>query len=371
MKRRFLTLTTHILTLFFALSTTICSAQEAIDYQNWMEKLDETVTIDRLSIPGAHDACTSKLSLSGKTQSKTLQQQLALGVRFFDLRPRWDGKNLYIYHGIMKTSVKFNDALQTLCQFLDDHPQEFLFVIMRHESDGATDSQKKAWPAEMYKSLDAKRQYIVDFSPNLTVKDMRGKILVISRDTYDNGPLGAYLQGGGDNTVFDRTMRAASGAWMTTTTQDMYNVSAKGALNNKVEEINKLLDRSLSGSEHRLFINHASGYSKTLLGISTEAGIKECARTCNAAIVSYMEGKKGPMGFILMDFAGDDSNNFMGQTLIDVIIRSNTFRVVTTVEKTENQPEASTFYTLQGLPASPSHRGLVIVNGKKKLLKKI
>lgn len=293
------------------------------DYKKWMAGLDDNMFLWRLSIPAAHDACTSGQSGSAKTQTYNLAGQLERGVRMFDLRPRWDGSNMYIYHGITKTSVKFNDALQTLCTFLDENPSEFLFVIMRHEDDGASNAQKEAWPDQMYECLNAKRSYIIDYSPTLTVKEMRGKLLVMSRNHYTDGPIGSYLEGGGDNSVYDREIAGPDNARMRITTQDMYKVDGDGQLANKVSEIKNLLNRSVASNEgdYRLYFNHTSGYSQTFFGISTSAGVQECAKTCNKAVIDYMDGKTGPMGFILMDFAGD--NNYYGQQLIDLIINNN------------------------------------------------
>ena len=95
----------------------------AIDYQNWMQPLDDNLFLSRLSIPGAHDAATSSCSSSGMTgsahtQTYTIARQLERGVRIFDLRPVWNGSDMVIYHGIVSTRVKFNDALNTLCNFL-------------------------------------------------------------------------------------------------------------------------------------------------------------------------------------------------------------------------------------------------------------
>ena len=301
----------------------------AIDYLNWMQALDDNLFLNRLSIPGSHDAATSSCSSSGltgsaHTQTYTIAQQLEHGVRMFDLRPSWDGSNMVINHGIVSTGVKFNDALTTLCNFLDSHPKEFLFVIMRHEDDNENDSKKAQWPVEMQKCLAAKSQYIIDYSPTLTVRDMRGKLLVMSRNTYNDGPIGGYLNGGGDNSTYDRTLSGTSGAYMTMTTQDMYDVAASGQLTQKVNAIKSLLDRSTSEKEYRLYLNHASGYSKkgSFFGISysTFEGVQECARTCNKAFIDYMKGKKGPMGFVMMDFAGDD--DYQGQELIDLIINN-------------------------------------------------
>lgn len=315
--------------LFISLFICLLKVQ-AIDYMNWMQALDDNLFLSRLSIPGSHDAATSSCSSSGltgsaHTQTYTIAQQLEHGVRMFDLRPAWNGKDMVIYHGIVSTDVKFDDALTTLCNFLKAHPKEFLFVIMRHEDDSEGSSEKSQWPAEMQKCLSAKSQYIIDYSPTLTVRDMRGKLLVMSRNTYNGGPIGGYLNGGGDNSVYDRTLLGTSGAYMYMSTQDMYDVAASGQLVQKVAAIKSLLDRSTSEKEYRFFLNHASGYSKktSFLGYSFSSfeGVQECARTCNKAFIDYMKDKTGPMGFVLMDFAGDDS--YQGQELIDVIINNN------------------------------------------------
>lgn len=316
---------------FLLLSFFLCLLPiQAIDYLNWMKDLDDNLFLSRLSIPGSHDAATSSCSSSGltgsaHTQTYTIAQQLEHGVRMFDLRPAWDGNEMIIYHGIVSTGVKFNDVLTTLCNFLVAHPKEFLFVIMRHEDDSESDGQKAEWPNQMGESLSAKKQYIIDYSPTLTVRDMRGKLLLMSRNTYTGGPIGGYLNGGGDNSTYDRTLSGTSGAYMNMTTQDMYDVAASGQLSQKVSAIKSLLARSLAEKEYRLFMNHASGYSKktSIFGISFSSyeGVQECARTCNKAFIDYMKGKTGPMGFVMMDFAGDDS--YQGQELIDLIINNN------------------------------------------------
>lgn len=313
----------RFITILSAILLALAITAQDINHNRWMNGLDDNMFLWRLSIPGTHDACTSGQSGSAKTQTYAIAQQLEKGVRMFDLRPRWDGSNMYIYHGISKTNVKFNDALQTFCTFLDNNPTEFLFIIMRHEEDGASSSQKTAWPTQIYNCLDAKRKYLIDYSPTLTVREMRGKILLMSRNHYDNGPIGAYLEGGGDNTVYDRRIEGPTGASMKITTQDIYNASGSGKLNEKTDEIKKLLDRSTASNEsdYRLYINHTSGYSQTFFGISTSAGVQECAKTSSQAIIDHMEGKIGPMGFIMMDFAGDDKYN--GQKLIDLIINNN------------------------------------------------
>ena len=301
----------------------------AIDYLNWMQTLDDNLRLPSLSIPGSHDAATSSCSSGGlagsaHTQTYTIAQQLEHGVRMFDLRPAWDGSDLIIYHGIISTKVKFSDALTTLCDFLDAHPQEFLFVIMRHENDSESDNQKQEWPTQMGQYLKEVKPYIINFSPSLKVKNLRGKLLLMSRDTYEGGPYGGYLSGGGDNSVYDRKLTGRTGTYMTMSTQDMYDVAESGQLDQKVNAIKTMLANSIKDKKNCLYLNHASGYSQknSIFGItfSTYEGVQECARTCNKAIIDYMQDKTGPMGFIMMDFAGDDE--YQGQELIDLIINN-------------------------------------------------
>ena len=385
-----------LLSLFFCLLPI-----RAIDYQNWMKDLDDNLLLKSLSIPGAHDAATSACSSSGltgsaHTQTYTIAQQLAHGVRMFDLRPAWDGKDMVIYHGIVSTGVKFSDALTTLCDFLDAYPQEFIFVIMRHEDDGESDNQKAEWPKQMGKYLTEAKQYIIDFSPTLTVRDMRGKLLVMSRNTYDGGPLGGYLSGGSDNAVYDRKLTGPSGAYMTMSTQDMYDVAASGQLAKKVTAIKSMLATSIKERNNCLYLNHASGYSKktSIFGytFSSYEGVQECARTCNKAIIDYMQGKTGPMGFVMMDFAGDDE--YQGQELIDLIINNchNTSiqyqekqdAIIEVKEETATSPvggkaavydlsgrkinsQLSTFNFQLSPVNSQLRTGLFVIDGKKKI----
>ena len=85
----------HLFIILFALILSLSGKAQVSDYQNWMSQLDDNAFICQLSIPGAHDACASSFSfpssiaaaVSGKVQTKSVEQMLPLGVRAFDLRP--------------------------------------------------------------------------------------------------------------------------------------------------------------------------------------------------------------------------------------------------------------------------------------------
>ena len=51
-----------VLLLLSALVMSLTIKAQVSDYQNWMSQLDDNAFICQLSIPGAHDACSSSFS---------------------------------------------------------------------------------------------------------------------------------------------------------------------------------------------------------------------------------------------------------------------------------------------------------------------
>ena len=124
----------------FLETATACLADD------WMGQLDDNVFLTQISIPGTHDSATGEGWTGflgqmvgpsmGLTQELTIAQQLDCGVRAFDLRPCVQDNELVINHGVLQTKAKFPETLKQLCQFVKEHPTEFVIVVMRHESDG-------------------------------------------------------------------------------------------------------------------------------------------------------------------------------------------------------------------------------------------
>ncbi|KAK3687514.1 phosphatidylinositol-specific phospholipase [Podospora appendiculata] len=72
----------------------------AYSLSSWMSTLPASVLVSRLTIPGTHDSCARSNIPFVRTQYLSITQQLALGIRFLDLRlrKRGDGQ-LFCYHG--------------------------------------------------------------------------------------------------------------------------------------------------------------------------------------------------------------------------------------------------------------------------------
>ena len=51
-----------VLLILSALLVSLTGKAQVSDYQNWMSGLDDNAFICQLSIPGAHDACSSSFS---------------------------------------------------------------------------------------------------------------------------------------------------------------------------------------------------------------------------------------------------------------------------------------------------------------------
>ena len=103
---------------------------------NWMTPLDNNIYVSQLSIPGTHDSATKECGLSqGRCQDFTIAEQLAMGIRVFDLRPTSD---LTIYHGEISCSITLQEVWEAFNDFLDANPGEFIFAIVKWESEGDT-----------------------------------------------------------------------------------------------------------------------------------------------------------------------------------------------------------------------------------------
>ncbi|MBQ2300844.1 MAG: phosphatidylinositol-specific phospholipase C domain-containing protein, partial [Bacteroidaceae bacterium] len=132
-----------VLLVIFSFFVVLAAKAQVTNYQNWMAQLDDDAFVCQLSIPGAHDACSSSFSsgdaflayFSGKVQSKTIETMLTSGVRLFDLRPAVNGSKLSVYHGTLQTTYDFNPVMEELRDYVSQHPSEFCVVVMRHETD--------------------------------------------------------------------------------------------------------------------------------------------------------------------------------------------------------------------------------------------
>lgn len=171
-----------------------------------MADLPDNMFVAHVSIPGAHDFATGEENWAGDiysssgnasstTQAVTMREQLDRGIRGIDLRPGLHSDDLlYCYHGIARTTKKLEEAVDDMVAFLQKHPKEFFVVhffrgnVYNSSSESGagrkvSDADRARYNSELKRIFEEKYgQYVVNFEPNLTVKEARGKMVLFTRD---------------------------------------------------------------------------------------------------------------------------------------------------------------------------------------------
>ena len=320
---------------------------------NWMKDLPDDAYLVDLSIPGAHDAATGHGwtglagtlggPSTGTTQDIDIPEQWKLGVRAFDLRPNVNGSRLAINHGVLQTKLYFDDAIKTLCGFLRDNPSEFIVIHMLYAQKDNFESNKAKY-STMLKALlesDDVKDYLIDFRRDLTVKDMRGKMLIISRDPYDTTPYtGGFFNGWGNGICWDISISGKNGASAPLHVQDLSEVyDNENNVSLDAKKKAAIIDLLNFSTKHVAInpedvvwsFNLPSGYNNK--GTSSSNGYRANAVNTHQVFIDYLkENSAGPTGVVLMDYVGVDNSkgngtqtvyNTRGLELLNDLIQNN------------------------------------------------
>ena len=101
------------------------------DYSNWMENIKDDALVNEIVMPGSHDAGSYKMVWLGETQQFNIEQQLKMGVRYFDLRVNKKDDKYIIFHSIIN-GVEFIPILETIKNFVIENPTETLLLDFQH-----------------------------------------------------------------------------------------------------------------------------------------------------------------------------------------------------------------------------------------------
>ena len=309
---------------------------------NWITPLDGNIYVSQISIPGSHDAATGEEmgSIIGDvfaaTQEQTLQTQWNLGIRCFDLRPAiWSHANetggifgigatytpeLYLYHAVCRVDLSWAEAMNTLKANLMTNPGEFAIVLFRHESEndlagidvsGLTNKNNNDTDFNNYMTswVDANKDIIVDWKPDLTIDECRGKIILISRfnGSWSYGCFTGWSHDAAGTTTTLQNADKSQSATMYV--QDYYNPSGHDT---KWTSIQKYLDISKTfhtdaAKVNHWMINHCSGY----VGTSTSETYRQNAAAQNPKLIEYITSDEweGSTGIMLFDYSGASLSN--------------------------------------------------------------
>lgn len=280
-------------------------------YASWMSYLPDDALLSALSIPGTHDAATSTLNLWSKCQSLSLGAQLNAGVRCFDLRPTGTD-DLMIYHGT-STGVTFDEAIAAMDRYLAACPSEGCIVQMQRQGDAGNDATFRSRMGDYLNSSSAYRDRFVDFRPDLTLGELRGKILVLTRSDYDGALVGGKIASWQDD-VTDQISSIVNGS-----------ASAKLFIQDKYGGTTRY--RQQEECDHRL---SGQGAWKGGVGVALQLhelgdgrrDDSEDERTdAQSRHRDYLKAHPGCTGVVMMDFAGD--TDVSGDELLRAIIDQN------------------------------------------------
>ena len=372
---------------------------------DWMEQLDDNRLVTDLSLPGTHDAATAEGwsgladvnlgsalfgDLMARAQDLTIAEQWAVGVRVFDIRPQKDEDVLRCMHGISGTKLLVGDFFAEIRDLLAASPTEFAIVATKIDTT-AGEPEVVEW-APMFSALiqsDSLRQCFVEFNPRLTVEDVRGKILLLSRNKYADVPLGGFITGWSSDKDFANqqggTITGSDGSSCPLWMQDYYepNSDREG----KDQAILRMLDatmaRDLTVDNPAWVMNYTAGNTQTFLS----DGYRENAVYAHQVMLDYLadESHNGSTGIVFMDYAGvdvsksatsDEMFNVKGLQLVQALIAQNFRQTPTGIVSIENDylrvgNGADVWYTLDGrkLPGKPTQKGIYINSGKKIFVK--
>ncbi len=305
---------------------------------DWMKHLNDNLTLSQLSLPGTHDTMAHKADLTGlditRTQTMDLWSQLVSGIRVLDIRLHYEdsGKAFTIYHGAVHVGYNLDDVLTTVQKFLREHPSETVLMRLKQEESSADDEQMQTLFDIYYNKY--KDMFYRNNSQNPTLKDMRGKCVILS----DVLSLNSYG-------ISCRDIN----------TQDDYYLGSNWDLYAKWEKIKNQINQSDQSNNSVLYMNYSSGSgwvfpyfvasghsdpgtgSDRLSTILTEPAFHDYypdfprGSSFGGMATIYFEGANTLTADYLVNnrigYCGMVMADFPGQRLIDAIINCNPFAV--------------------------------------------
>ncbi|MFI9271429.1 phosphatidylinositol-specific phospholipase C [Kitasatospora sp. NPDC052896] len=180
-------------------------AAELPPASDWLGALDAACPLSCLTIPGSHDTCSRHGGPLARTQTLSVPDQLAAGVRFLDIRCRAISGVFAIHHSQVFQQIFFGDVLNACQDFLAEHPGETVLMRVKQEYSTVSDadfaaifaSYRTRWPGLFWAEQRIPR-----------LGEVRGRIVVLADSSGLPGiPWGGALTDIEDDyqigTVFD------------------------------------------------------------------------------------------------------------------------------------------------------------------------
>lgn len=308
---------------------------------DWLGMVKDETKVCRLSIPGTHDTMTGMgfyqpelkyvFNTTAISQVSTFEEQMACGIRFFDIRPvvsidtlatiPAEKQILRLAHGISEIDMTFEEAIDQMQRYLKAHPTEFF--IAKIQADNGLENQNN-WTVLLDKVLSKQKYqglFVDNWRPDISVGEMRGKILWMSR--FDLRPLNAlfhypvvYCDWPDEDPDIDENLtptaqRSCAIYNMNDTTvkatlykQDYYKSDTEQRMKNKQQTVIDMMRsaREATAKDENIWIvNHCSAYTEV-----SPRGYLTNAANVHPLVINELQGKEGTVGIMPIDMACHD-----------------------------------------------------------------
>lgn len=355
----------------------------------WMNSLDPNIYLTELSIPGSKmTAETAENGASNPYQATTIEQQYKDGVRAFILQTQRD------YRGDLNVS-RINKPLTTVLDEISNYlktsqaqgKNEFAFVLITYNSGSGS---QKDWMTSLQTTINGISEDVIykqEITPNTTLGDVFGKIVVkcnYNEDEMVNGLttsapmlytqwLVPYVEGGLDM-PWGNPFNATNLKWLyqevTTVTETDKNTcsewegladkvekyKAEDSKENKVAYIKDLFKKSLDayksenhntwfmndlGGEYRWCTDQHDFWDRTH---DIHIDVETLTKDLNQLGIDELQNRaeNAGLGLIFMNFAnrGTTGQAYKSDLLLQTIIDNN-FKFALRKKPTRNTPAPS------------------------------
>ena len=303
---------------------------------DWLGMVKDETKVCKLSIPGTHDTMTGMgfyqpglkyvFDMTAISHVSTLEEQLNCGIRFFDIRPVVSTdtiakkKILRLTHGISELNVTLEQTIDWLQAYLKAHPSEFF--IAKLQFDNGFEDQKDLFPllSDVFHMSKYKGLFFENWRPDITVGEMRGKILWLSR--YDLRPLNTLYNfpivycdwpDEDPDVKEDLDPEAQRNCAMYNMNdesikarlykQDYYKTTNAKRMQNKIKTVIDMMHsaREIKEDENIWVVNHCSAYTEV-----SPRGYLTNASNLHPNVIEDLQKYEGTVGITPMDMSCHD-----------------------------------------------------------------
>ena len=304
---------------------------------DWLSMVRDETKVCKLTIPGTHDTMTGMgfyqpvlkyiFNMTAISQVSTLEEQMNSGLRFFDIRPVVSTdtiakkKILRLTHGISELDITFEWTIDQLQSFLKAHPSEFFIVKLQF--DNGFEDQKELYSllSDVLHMPKYQGLFVENWRPDITVSEMRGKILLLSRfdlrlyniiyhypivycDWPDEDP-------DVEEDINPEAQRSCAMYSMEVDTlvatlykQDYYKTTTEKRMRNKQKTVIDMMHtarEATAGDKDIWIVNHCSAYTEV-----SPRGYITNASNLHPLVIDDLQTYEGTVGIIPMDMACHD-----------------------------------------------------------------